>query len=132
MCRPAHRGWKSRKSPPLPVVGEVFLLTFPFIEQAITPLRAKLGRDVSHRQYGWEIVCEAALIAISKTLGLTSSRKSAVPHRGTRDSLTAYPALRPACISAHTQPRLRGGVSIGALRSRGPCKPLASRAPRTS
>src|SRR5438552_19039451 len=29
------RGWKSSNSSPLPVEGEVFFLTFPFIDQAI-------------------------------------------------------------------------------------------------
>src|SRR6266436_611853 len=32
----ADRGWKSRKVSPLPVEGEIFFLTFPFIEQAFT------------------------------------------------------------------------------------------------
>ena len=32
----AHRGWKSSYSSPLPVWGEVFFLTFPFIDQAST------------------------------------------------------------------------------------------------
>jgi hypothetical protein len=32
----ASRGWKSSNSSPLSVEGEVFSLTFPFIEQAIT------------------------------------------------------------------------------------------------
>src|SRR5438876_11278372 len=32
------RGWKSSNSSPLPVEGEVFFLTFPFIDQAISPL----------------------------------------------------------------------------------------------
>ena len=31
----AHRGWKSSYSSPLPVWGEVFFLTFPFIDQAL-------------------------------------------------------------------------------------------------
>jgi hypothetical protein len=34
----ASRGWKSRNSSPLSVEGEVFSLTFPFIEQAISPI----------------------------------------------------------------------------------------------
>jgi hypothetical protein len=34
--RIADRGWKSRKVSPLPVEGEVFFLTFPFIDQAFT------------------------------------------------------------------------------------------------
>ena|SRR5215472_2003866 len=29
-------GWKSRNSTPLPVLGEIFFLTFPFIDQALT------------------------------------------------------------------------------------------------
>src|SRR5271169_6744421 len=37
---------------------------------------------------------------LKRTLGLTSSRKNAVPLRGTRDSLTAYPALRSAACWA--------------------------------
>ena len=32
----ARRGWKSRNFSQLPVEGEIFFLTFPFIEQAIT------------------------------------------------------------------------------------------------
>src|SRR5438552_4268716 len=38
------RGWKSSNSSPLPVEGEVFFLTFPFIDQAfalIDPVSAK-------------------------------------------------------------------------------------------
>ena len=31
----ASRGWKSSNSSPLSVEGEVFSLTFPFIEQAL-------------------------------------------------------------------------------------------------
>jgi hypothetical protein len=31
----AHRGWKSSYCSPLPVGGEVFFLTFPFIDQAL-------------------------------------------------------------------------------------------------
>src|SRR5216683_2766266 len=33
--RIADRGWKSRRVSPLPVEGEIFFLTFPFIDQAI-------------------------------------------------------------------------------------------------
>src|SRR5262249_7575390 len=33
----ASRGWKSSYCSPLPVEGEIFFLTFPFIEQAISP-----------------------------------------------------------------------------------------------
>ena len=32
----AHGGWKSSYSSPLPVEGEIFFLTFPFIDQAIS------------------------------------------------------------------------------------------------
>src|SRR5438552_15748735 len=35
------RGWKSSNSSPLPVEGEVFFLTFPFIDQAFA-LRTRL------------------------------------------------------------------------------------------
>src|SRR6266852_3649823 len=37
----ADRGWKSRKVSPLPVEGEIFSLTFPFIDRAFTVRREK-------------------------------------------------------------------------------------------
>jgi hypothetical protein len=44
----AHRGWKSSYRSLLPVEGEIFFLTFPFIDQAIT-LKALLARFVCAR-----------------------------------------------------------------------------------
>ena len=43
--RIADRGWKSRKVSPLPVEGEIFFLTFPFIEQAFTRACAVCSPD---------------------------------------------------------------------------------------
>src|SRR6266478_7696124 len=39
------RGWKPRKSSPPPVEGELFSLTFPFIDQAFTQLCAFCSLD---------------------------------------------------------------------------------------
>ena len=36
-------GWKSRNSTPLPVLGEIFFLTFPFIDQDLSPADNHLG-----------------------------------------------------------------------------------------
>ena len=51
----AHRGWKSSYSSPLPVWGEVFFLTFPFIDQASlrTPVRESFdprGRSMHYER----------------------------------------------------------------------------------
>src|SRR5437016_8751006 len=40
------RGWKSSNSSPLPVEGEVFFLTFPFIDQAFA-LRTQIVSDMA-------------------------------------------------------------------------------------
>src|ERR1700737_4529890 len=42
----ADRGWKSRKVSPLPVEGEIFSLTFPFIDQAIALTTRRGGSDL--------------------------------------------------------------------------------------
>src|SRR5882724_11179778 len=46
----ADRGWKSRKVSPLPVEGEIFFLTFPFIDpqlqRFLCPVRDWNGSDV--------------------------------------------------------------------------------------
>jgi hypothetical protein len=39
----ASRGWKSSNSSPLSVEGEVFSLTFPFIEQALALKTPSMG-----------------------------------------------------------------------------------------
>src|SRR5713101_4011685 len=60
----ADRGWKSRKVSPLPVEGEIFFLTFPFIEQAISPACAvcspkppvnECNRDISPTIPKWTV-----------------------------------------------------------------------------
>jgi hypothetical protein len=40
----ASRGWKSSNSSLLPVVGEIFSLTFPFIEQAVAIDKVRRSR----------------------------------------------------------------------------------------
>jgi hypothetical protein len=39
----ASWGWKSSRCSPLPVEGETFFLTFPFIEQAISRFELQSG-----------------------------------------------------------------------------------------
>ena len=50
----ASRGWKSSNSSPLSVEGEVFSLTFPFIEQSITPTKRPGASQASFMLLGCE------------------------------------------------------------------------------
>src|SRR5215469_4429403 len=42
VCHRSQGGWKSSYCSPLPVEGEIFFLTFPFIDQAITLVTFRL------------------------------------------------------------------------------------------
>ena len=46
----ASMGWKSRNSAPLSVEGQVFSLTFPFIEQAIARFDLPMSVTAIFRQ----------------------------------------------------------------------------------
>src|SRR5215469_16375984 len=54
VCHRSQGGWKSSYCSPLPVEGEIFFLTFPFIDQAMTQLCAFLSPAASpnERRYG--------------------------------------------------------------------------------
>src|ERR1700736_1948735 len=51
----ADRGWKSRKVSPLPVEGEIFSLTFPFIDQALNEAALRQKNRKSFRSINWVI-----------------------------------------------------------------------------
>ena len=69
-------GWKSRNFSQLPVGGEIFLLTFPFIEQAVTRLTGGHShRRVEYRRSGFSP--PVAVYTIHYYLNSALSSKSA-------------------------------------------------------